>query len=64
MNSRHRIQQIKLEDNSNTANDSRAGEGYFLEVDLQYPNKLHDWHQDFVLAHTKEEVSYKILGEK
>ena len=27
--------------------------GYFVEVDLHYPASLHDYHQDFPLAHSK-----------
>ena len=38
------LQQINLEDILNTANDSE--EGYILEVDLHYPDKVHDGYQD------------------
>ena len=45
-----------------TPNDSE--EGYCLEVDLHYPDRLHSGHEDFPLAPTKEIVYYKCLGEK
>ena len=45
----------------NTPND--ADFGYILEVDLHYPDILHDDHRDFPLAPTKEEIYYKDLSE-
>ena len=36
--------------------------GYFLEVDLEYPVALHDWHQDYPLAPFKCEKSKKELS--
>ena len=45
-----------------TPNDSE--EGYVLEVDLHYPDRLHDRHEDFPLDPTKERIYYKSLGEK
>ena len=35
--------------------------GYFLEVDLQYPDKLHELHNDYPLAPEKSTVSSDIL---
>ena len=32
--------------------------GYFLEVDLEYPEKLHELHNDFPLA--TEKITVKI----
>ena len=55
------LQQINLEVILNTASDSQ--EGYILKVDLHYPDKLHDAHQDFPLS-PLEEISDKALGEK
>ena len=31
--------------------------GYFLEVGLEYPSKLHDFHNDYPLAPEKLEIS-------
>ena len=31
--------------------------GYFLEVDLEYPNELHELHNDYILAPEKLAVS-------
>ena len=39
-------------------------EGYILEVDWHYPDKLHDRQQDFLLVPTKERINYKGIGEK
>ena len=35
---------------------------YFLEVDLEYPNKLHELHNDFPLAPEKLAVSNNMLS--
>ena len=34
--------------------------GYFLEVDVEYPDDLHDLHNDFLLASEKLAVSSMI----
>ena len=44
----------------NTSNDTSIG--YILEVDLEYPDNLHDSHRDFPLAPTKETISYHDLS--
>ena len=36
--------------------------GYFLEVDLEYPDELHKLHNDFPLAPEKLAVSNDILS--
>ena len=36
--------------------------GYFLEVDLKYPNKLHELHKDYPLALERLAVSSNILS--
>ena len=35
--------------------------GYFLEVDLEYPDELHELHNDFPLAPEKLAVSSDML---
>ena len=45
-----------------TTNDSEYG--FILEVDLHYPDRLHDGHEDYPLAPTKEQIYYKGLGER
>ena len=35
--------------------------GYILECDLEYPDKLHDKHNDYPLAPEKLEVSSNML---
>ena len=37
--------------------------GYILEVDLKYPDELHELHNDYPLAPKKLAVSYDILSE-
>ena len=37
--------------------------GYFLEVDLKYPEKLHELHNDFPLAPEKLTVSNDMLSK-
>ena len=37
--------------------------GYILEVDLEYPDELHVFHNDFSLAPEKIAISYDILSD-
>ena len=37
--------------------------GYFLEVDFEYPDELHDLHNDYSLAPEKLEISSEILSK-
>ena len=37
--------------------------GYFLEVDLLYPNELHDLRNDYPLAPEKLEISQNMLAK-
>ena len=36
--------------------------GYILEVDLEYPDKLHEVHSDYPLAPKKLEISHNMLS--
>ena len=51
LNSFETIRNINLNKILETSND--PGERYILEVDLHYPDKLPDGHEDFPLAPTK-----------
>ena len=37
--------------------------GYILEVDLEYPKRLHDLHNDYPLCPEKVEVKYEMLSK-
>ena len=37
--------------------------GYFLEVDLEYPDKLHVLHNDYPLAPEKLAIPYDMLSD-
>ena len=62
LNSFEKLSEFDLNRVLNTPDDSEYG--YILEVDLDYPDILHDAHQDFPLAPTKEKIFYKSLAEK
>ena len=61
-NSFETVQEYSLERILATTNNSEYG--FILEVDLHYPDRLHDGHEDFPLAPTKEQIYYKSLGER
>ena len=43
--------------------NEKSSIGYFLEVDLEYPNKLHKLHNDYPLASEKLTVSCDMLSK-
>ena len=43
--------------------DEKSEIGYFLEVDLQYPDELHELHNDYPLAPEKLAVSSDMLSK-
>ena len=51
INSFETVQEYNLERILATTNDSEYG--FILEVDLHYPDRLHDEHEIFPLAPTK-----------
>ena len=53
-------QEIAALDTSNVADNNE--EGYILEVDLQYPTKLHDLHNDYPLAPEKMKIPSVVLS--
>ena len=62
LNSFQTVPDINLNKVFNTPNESE--ERYILEIDLHYHDRLHDGHEDFPLAPTKERLFYKSLGAK
>ena len=50
----------KFDVNSISENSSN---GYILEVDLEYPNELHQLHNDYPLASEKLEISNDMLSK-
>ena len=52
---------VSLDQFLNTTIDSNVG--YILEVDLEYPDALHDLHYDFPLAPTKENIEECFLSD-
>ena len=42
--------------------NKKSDVGYFLEVDLEYPNELHELHNDYPLAPEKLAVSNNMLS--
>ena len=53
--------EIPLQEILNT--DSESDIAYILEVDLEYPDYLHDQHKVFPLAPTKENIEEKFLSQ-
>ena len=52
--------EIKFDVNSVNKNSSDV---YILEVDLEYPDKLHELHNDYPLAPEKLEITNDILSD-
>ena len=48
--------------NVNSINE-KSKIGYFLEVDLEYPNELHELHNDYPLAPEKLAVTNDMLSK-
>ena len=39
-----------------------SSNGYILEIDLDYPDKLHELHNDYLLAPEKVEINHNMLS--
>ena len=42
--------------------EENSSDGYMLEVDLEYPDKLHELHNDYPLAPEELEISHNLLS--
>ena len=42
--------------------EKNNSDGYILEDDLEYPDKLHELHNDYSLAPEKLEISHNMLS--
>ena len=54
---------VKNDDNFDVNSSSKSSPyGYNLEVHLEYPNELHNLHNDYLLALEKVETTYDMLS--
>ena len=40
-----------------------SSDGYILEVDLEYPDELHELHNDYLLVPEKLKINHDMLSE-
>ena len=57
----------QVEVNDETVNrifdkSSNSSHGYFLQVDLDYPENLHDYHNDYSMAPEKRKIEDEMLS--
>ena len=45
------------------SNDKKSDRGYILEVELEYPDELHELHNDYPLVPEKLAVSSDMLSK-
>ena len=58
------FKQLKSLDNFDVSSITQNSPiGYILEVDLEYPNKLHVLHNDYPLAPKKLAIPYDMLSD-
>ena len=56
------LNQTKIDKFCLNSIDKNSSDGYILEVDLEYPDELHELHNDYPLPREKLKISHNMLS--